>query len=153
MRIFILSVGKQQDATFKAALDLYVQRISHFTQMTWLFLTPFNKKDQASNRREEADAILRAIPKDSYVVLLDERGKIWSSHDVANQLERRQSSGQDLVFIIGGAYGVDKRVFEVSNEVWSLSKLVFPHQLVRIILAEQLYRGFCIRNNLPYHHQ
>jgi 23S rRNA (pseudouridine1915-N3)-methyltransferase len=153
MRITILTVGKQQEPAFKTALELYTQRIAHFTQTSWLYLTPSGNNDRSTSLEHESAKIIGAIPKGAYVVLLDERGIIKSSPEVADLIEARQVNGQDLVFIIGGAYGVNQKVFATANETWSLSKLVFPHQIVRIVLAEQLYRGFSILKNLPYHHK
>jgi 23S rRNA (pseudouridine1915-N3)-methyltransferase len=152
MRITIITVGKQQESTFKAPLDMYTQRIAYFTQTSWIYVAPSGNKDRSTSLELESAKILRAIPKDAYVVLLDERGVIKSSPELAILIEARQIKGQDLVFIIGGAYGVDQKVFTAANETWSLTRLVFPHQIVRIVLAEQLYRGFSILKNLPYHH-
>ena len=89
---------------------------------------------------------------DDHVVLLDERGKNLSSPEVANHLQTQFSGGRSVVLIIGGAYGVNQALTSRANLTWSLSRLVFPHQLVRLILAEQIYRAQEISGGRPYHH-
>ena len=104
-------------------------------------------------RRKEADTILDWLDKDDYLVLLDEKGKSLSSEGLATFLQTRANeSTKKIVFLIGGAFGVDEKVKKRAQFVWSLSSLVFPHQLVRLILAEQLYRAATIIRNEKYHH-
>jgi 23S rRNA (pseudouridine1915-N3)-methyltransferase len=104
-------------------------------------------------RRKEADTILDWLEKDDYLVLLDEKGKSLSSEGLATFLQTRANeSTKKIVFLIGGAFGVDEKVKKRAQFVWSLSSLVFPHQLVRLILAEQLYRAATIIRNEKYHH-
>jgi 23S rRNA (pseudouridine1915-N3)-methyltransferase len=100
--------------------------------------------------KQEAVQLLSKINPQDYVILLDERGKQLSSEKFAHKLASIHH--KTCVFIIGGAYGVDDSVRERADFVWSLSELVFPHQLVRLILAEQLYRAHCIQSSHPYHH-
>lgn len=104
-------------------------------------------------RQEESERILKIISSDDYVILLDETGQMLSSLDLAEQLESRFIDSKPVVVVIGGAYGVNQALLSRSNLVWSLSKLVFPHQLVRLILAEQLYRAQSIAAGNSYHHQ
>jgi 23S rRNA (pseudouridine1915-N3)-methyltransferase len=104
-------------------------------------------------RRKEADCILEWLEKDDYLVLLDEKGKSLSSEKLASFLQSRANeSTKRVVFLIGGAFGVDDRLKKRAQLMWSLSALVFPHQLVRLILAEQLYRAATILRNEKYHH-
>jgi 23S rRNA (pseudouridine1915-N3)-methyltransferase len=104
-------------------------------------------------RRKEGDCILDWLEKDDYLVLLDEKGKSLSSEKLAAFLQSRANeSTKRVVFLIGGAFGVDERVKKRAQLLWSLSTLVFPHQLVRLILAEQLYRAATILRNEKYHH-
>jgi 23S rRNA (pseudouridine1915-N3)-methyltransferase len=103
-------------------------------------------------RQEESERI-RARLGDDYVVLLDERGKNMTSPELSALLASPLESGRRITVIIGGAYGVDETIHARAETIWSLSKLVFPHQLVRLILAEQLYRAQSIRDGSAYHHE
>lgn len=101
----------------------------------------------------ESQVILEAIDPADYLVLLDERGKMLSSPDLAGLIEQRALQGSKRIhFVIGGAYGVSQALRTRANLVWQLSKLVFPHQLVRLILAEQVYRACTIIRGEKYHH-
>ena len=121
-------------------------------QLQWKLL-PASQRSSDAARREESQQILRALSPQAYVVLLDERGTMLDSPALSRSLHRPIVQGKSLVLIIGGAYGVTEAVMERANLVWSLSRLVFPHQLVRLILAEQLYRAQQIAAGHPYHHQ
>jgi 23S rRNA (pseudouridine1915-N3)-methyltransferase len=104
-------------------------------------------------KKKEGETLLEWLKKDDYLVLLDERGQSLTSESLATFLQTRANeSAKNIVFLIGGAYGVDEAIFKRANFTWSLSKLVFPHQLVRLILAEQLYRACTIIRNEKYHH-
>jgi 23S rRNA (pseudouridine1915-N3)-methyltransferase len=104
-------------------------------------------------KKKEGETILEWLKKEDYLVLLDERGKSLTSPELAEFLQTRANeSTKTIVFLIGGAFGVDESVVKRANAKWSLSKLVFPHQLVRLILAEQLYRACTILRNEKYHH-
>ena len=104
-------------------------------------------------RKKEGESIMAMLQKDDYLVVLDERGKMLDSPGLAELLQNcGNNSTKNLVFLIGGAYGTDEVVLSRANFKWSLSKLVFPHQLVRLILAEQLYRACSILRNEKYHH-
>ena len=125
-------------------LDTYAKRMPHVT-IRWNYIS----SRPNSSIADEAEAILKNIPDSSRVILLDETGDALTSPQWSEKL---YSTAQDTVIIIGGAHGVDQSVFERADAVWSLSKLVFPHQIVRIILAEQLYRAWTIHIGHPYHH-
>ena len=99
----------------------------------------------------EADALLAALPDKAHVVALDNRGKSWSTADVARELDNWQSLGKSVVLVIGGADGLDPRVRDRADQLWSLSAMTFPHPLVRVILTEQLYRAQSLLDNHPYH--
>ena len=104
-------------------------------------------------RQEESERILSRLNAHDYVVLLDERGKALDSPGLADVLQGKLDQSRNVVIIIGGAYGVDETVHQRADLVWSLSPLVFPHQLVRLILTEQLYRAQQIATGGPYHHE
>ena len=104
-------------------------------------------------KKREGDTVLNLLKDDDYLIALDERGKGLRSEELANFLQMRANeSTRQLVFLIGGAYGLDERVLKAARLKWSLSPLTFPHQLVRLILAEQVYRACTILRNEKYHH-
>jgi 23S rRNA (pseudouridine1915-N3)-methyltransferase len=105
-------------------------------------------------KKKEGETILSFLQKDDYLVLLDERGKLLKSEELAGFIQQRANdSTKKIVFLIGGAFGVSEEVIKRANYKWSLSPLVFPHQLVRLVLSEQVYRACTINKNEKYHHQ
>ena len=104
-------------------------------------------------RRDESQSILSKLNHDDFVILLDERGKIMDSPGLSKILTDLFIHSREATIIIGGSYGVDETVHKRANFIWSLSPLVFPHQLVRLILVEQLYRAQEIASGNPYHHE
>ena len=150
--ITIIAVGKRHEPWLVDGIARYEQRMIHAWQLQWKLL-PASQRSSDAARREESQQILRALSPQAYVVLLDERGTMLDSPALSRSLHQPMAQGKSLVLIIGGAYGVTEAVMERANLVWSLSRLVFPHQLVRLILAEQLYRAQQITAGHPYHHQ
>ena len=150
--ITIIAVGKRHEPWLVDGISRYEQRMIHAWQLQWKLL-PASQRSSDAARREESQQILRALSPQAYVVLLDERGTMLDSPALSRSLHQPMAQGKSLVLIIGGAYGVTEAVMERANLVWSLSRLVFPHQLVRLILAEQLYRAQQIAAGHPYHHQ
>jgi len=155
MKLVCLAIGKNHDPAIATAIDDYTKRLAHYTPLSWLILPPAKGKmsiDEA--KRIESSQVLAKIENEDYVVLLDERGVELSSRGLAEFLESLEAhTVRRIVFVIGGAFGVDQRVATRADYTWSLSKLVFPHQLVRLILAEQLYRANTIRRGESYHHE
>jgi 23S rRNA (pseudouridine1915-N3)-methyltransferase len=156
MKIQLVSVGKPHDADLKAAIDDFSGRIKKYFPAEWqIILVPKNAAtlSEIGLKKAEAVSILSQIQKDDFLVLLDERGKQLSSPELANFIQQRANeSCKRIVFLIGGAFGVDETVAARANYTLCLSKLVFPHQLVRLILAEQVYRACSILRNEKYHH-
>lgn len=153
MKIWLISFGKQQDASTKEALEDFTRRVTRYFPCEWKLLTPSKLTDPTQLKKQEAQVFLQQLQTDDYLVLLDERGKNISSPELAELIQgRANESRRQLVFLIGGAYGVDSTVQQRANFTWSLSKLVFPHQLVRLLLAEQVYRACTILRNEKYHH-
>lgn len=147
MNIIIISPGKNKNYFGEDIVKEYTSRISHYSSIEWKFISP-------SDMKEEGDKIIKAIPDNSYTVILDENGKQLSSVLFSDFLNKRlNESVKNLVFVIGGAYGIDQRIKDFANFSWSLSSLVFPHELVRSILSEQIYRGFTILKGEKYHHK
>lgn len=156
MRISFWSVGKNHEPYVKAGVEDFTRRISKYFKVEWTII-PLPKNSgmlsEMDLKKKEGEIILDWLDKDDYLVVLDERGKQVSSEGLANFIQARANeSCRHLVFLIGGAYGVDEAVLKRADHKWSLSQLVFPHQLVRLILAEQVYRACTILRNEKYHH-
>jgi 23S rRNA (pseudouridine1915-N3)-methyltransferase len=150
--ITIIAVGKKHDAWVHDGIELYQTRLRKPYDIEWVFL-PHSSFEADRSRQEESGRIIGRLKDDSYVILLDERGKNIDSPSLSRLLEAKLSCSRQIVVIIGGAYGVDERIHQRADFIWSLSKLVFPHQLVRLILAEQLYRAQEIARGGGYHHE
>ena len=153
MKITVITAGKAHDADMKAAIEDFSKRIEKYYPFNWQILSTKQYNVAAEQKKFESGIILAQITKDDFVVLLDERGKQFNSIEVSELIQQSgNASKKRMVFIIGGAHGVEQSVFDRANVVWGLSKLVFPHMLVRLILAEQLYRACTIIRNEKYHH-
>lgn len=157
MKIQFLTVGKTHEAYVKEGIEDFTKRISRYYTVEWKILPAAKQtinSTENETKKKEAETILQAITTDDYLVLLDERGKQISSTELARFITARtNSSVRNVIFLIGGAFGVDEEVKRRANFIWSLSQLVFPHQLVRLVLAEQIYRACTIIRNEKYHHE
>lgn len=147
----MVAVGKRHEAWVADGIDRYEQRLRKPFDVAWQLL-PHSAREGDAARTDESTRLLDKLGRDEFVVLLDERGRNLDSPELARQLRAALDLSRTVVLIIGGAYGVDDRVRQRADVVWSLSKLVFPHQLVRLIVAEQLYRAQEIAAGRPYHH-
>jgi len=147
----LLSVGKRHDPALQAAIDDFTARLNREVETVWHFIKP-SGADEATARRLESSSVLDYLQSDDYVVLLDERGKEMSSEVFAEQYESTLTGARRIVFVIGGAYGVDETLHRRANLVLSLSSMVMAHQVVRLVLVEQLYRARMITKGHPYHH-
>ncbi|MDE1192255.1 MAG: 23S rRNA (pseudouridine(1915)-N(3))-methyltransferase RlmH [Arachidicoccus sp.] len=156
MKIVLLSVGKAHETYVQQGIQDFTKRLNNYFNADWHIIAPLKNAASLSiqeTKLQEGKLILQHILQDDYLVLLDERGKEFSSAQLANFIQQRANeSTKRLVFLIGGAFGVSEEIFKKANCVWSLSQLVFPHMLVRLILAEQLYRACTILRNEKYHH-
>jgi 23S rRNA (pseudouridine1915-N3)-methyltransferase len=152
MAIKIIAVGKKHESWIVEGVERYQKRLQRPFDASWLLL-PHSSREDVAARTEESERILARISPDAFVMLLDERGKMVTSPALSKQLLDPLERSKDVVVIIGGAYGVDQTVHDRANSVWSLSPLVFPHQLVRLVLMEQLYRAQEIARGTPYHHE
>jgi 23S rRNA (pseudouridine1915-N3)-methyltransferase len=152
MKIYIISVGKKHDATISAAIDEYEKRLNRVIPVEWRFISPSTLESEAA-RKAESTKISESLKSSDMVWLLDERGEQVTSPALSNKLQvLKVHAVSRLVLIIGGAYGVDDVLRSRADWVWSLSILVFPHQLVRLLLVEQLYRATEIEKGSGYHH-
>lgn len=152
MSIRIISIGKKPTSWIKQGLEDYQKRLQRPFDVEWCILPNSHQKGPKS-RQDEARSIIGLLKNDDHVILLDESGKNISSIELSNLILNQLEKSKNLVFIIGGSYGVDETVFKRADFVWSLSKLVFPHQIVRLLLIEQVYRSQEISKNNPYHHE
>lgn len=156
MKITIFSVGKAHEQYLEEGIDLFSTRIGHYYPLQWEIIPPprhAGKMDADQLKSEEGKQVISRLLPGDCLILLDERGKQLSSPDVAAMITRKANQGiSKLVFLIGGAYGVSDDVKARAQFIWSLSPLVFPHMLVRLILSEQLYRACTIIRNEKYHH-
>lgn len=152
MPIKILAVGKKHESWVAEGIERYQKRLRSPFLLEWVLL-PHSNFEGDRARQEESERILSRLNSEDYVVLLDERGKMIDSPRLSTLLIEQLHASQTVVFIIGGAYGVDSSVHTRANFVWSLSPLVFPHQLVRLTLMEQLYRAQQIELGSAYHHE
>lgn len=154
MKLSIFSVGKNHDTYIKEGVDQFTKRITHYYPIDWQLITPSKLTDAIQIKKAEATSILKALTTNDVLILLDEKGKMLSSPGLANLIQQKANqSAQRIVFLIGGAYGVDDEIKKRANFTWSISDLVFPHMLVRLILAEQVYRACSILANEKYHHE
>lgn len=152
MTLTVIAVGKKHESWVGEGIERYQNRLRQPFDVKWV-LMPHSSLDGDRARQEESERILQKLSSDDYVVLLDERGRNIDSPTLSSLLEQEFSFGKKITIIIGGAYGVTEQVHARAQFVWSLSKLVLPHQLVRLVLVEQLYRAQQIANGSPYHHQ
>ena len=154
MKLSIFSVGKAHDSYIKEGVDQFTKRINHYYTIDWQLIVPSKLTDANQIKKAEAISILKALTTTDVLILLDEKGKMLSSPGLANLIQQKANqSAQRIVFLIGGAYGVDDEIKKRANFTWSISDLVFPHMLVRLILAEQVYRACSILSNEKYHHE
>lgn len=154
MRIIVASVGRKPPAWIEQGFEEYRRRIGRGVRMELTEVSPVrctSRGDLESARREEGKRLLAAAPANSRVTLLDERGEQCSTVALADGLASAMREGHTLVYLIGGANGVSPECHERVDRVWSLSRLTFPHLLVRVLVAEQLYRAWGLLHNLPYH--
>ncbi|CEA06790.1 Ribosomal RNA large subunit methyltransferase H [Arthrobacter saudimassiliensis] len=151
MALRVLMVGRKHEDWVVDGIRRYEKRLKKPFDLTWVPI-PHSAREGDAARREESERLLAKTGSD-YVVLLDERGKAITSPQLAQTLRRPLDNSRNVTLVIGGAYGVDQSVHDRADFVWSLSPLVFPHQLVRLILAEQVYRAQEIAAGRPYHHE
>lgn len=156
MKVALWSVGKAHESYVKAGIEAFTKRLNHYYPVEWQIIpSPKNAGmlSEADLKKKEGETVLSFLQKDDYLVALHEHGKQKTSEELAAFLQQRSNqSTKKIIFLIGGAYGIDETVLQRAQLQWSLSKLVFPHQLVRLILAEQLYRACTIIRNEKYHH-
>ena len=148
----IIAIGKKHEKWVLNGIELFEKRLKKPFNLSWDILPHSNFAEEKA-REEETQRILVKIKPSDFVILLDERGKNISSPELAKMLSNGFVNSQNFVIVIGGAFGVSEELRQRANFVWSLSKLVFPHQIVRLILVEQVYRAQEISSGGKYHHE
>ena len=158
MKITIICVGKIKEKFYRDAIDEYRKRLSRYAKLEIVEVVDEKTKDQASEaedlmvKEKEGERILKNIKEDAYVVALAIEGKMYDSVALSNHLETLGVNGKShLTFVIGGSLGLSLQVLSRADEKLSFSPMTFPHQLMRVVLLEQIYRCFRIQNNEPYH--
>lgn len=156
MKAELWCINKTTQSFVSEGIDMYVKRIKHYTNFDiHVFPSPkaSNKLPLDKLKQAEAQLILNKLKPSDYLILLDEQGQIFDSIEFAKKIEKLQNaSHKKIIFLVGGGYGFDSSLKERSNATVSLSKMTFPHELVRIIFLEQLYRAFTIIKGEKYHH-
>lgn len=147
----MLAVGKKHEKWVADGITRYEQRLRKPFDLSWQLL-PHSSREGDAARSEESERILAKLDRDTFVVVLDERGRNVDSPELAKRLRGALEASRPVTIVIGGAYGVTDQVRQRADFVWSLSALVFPHQLVRLILTEQVYRAQEIVAGRGYHH-
>lgn len=154
MKFILIAVGTKMPAWVTTGFTDYQKRMPSHMQLVLHEIEPVKRVSKATSDKAkeiEAKAILEALPKRAHIVALDERGKQFTSMELAQKIHDYQQLGSDVVIIIGGPEGLTDEVRNKAHELISLSKLTMPHPLVRIMIAEALYRAYSIDANLPYH--
>lgn len=156
MKITLLVVGKTTDTHIELLIQEYQKRLAHYIPFN-IQVIPELKNTKAltleQQKQTEGELILRTINSSTDLVLLDEHGKEFRSIEFADYVQKRMSSGRDVVFVVGGPYGFSQAVYERANGKISLSKMTFSHQMVRLFFVEQIYRAMTILRGEPYHHE
>ena len=156
MKITLLVVGKTTDTHIETLIQEYQKRLTHYLTFA-LQVIPELKNTKAltseQQKQAEGEMILKAVTSSADLILLDEHGKEFRSIEFADYVQKRMSSGRDVVFVVGGPYGFSEAVYQRANGTISLSKMTFSHQMVRLFFVEQLYRAMTILKGEPYHHE
>jgi len=152
MNIILICTGKTSEKYVSEGMRIYIDRLSHYCKLS-LVEVESGKGDESQIRKKETESILKKVGEKDILILLDEKGKEFSSVEFAKIVSHHQNiSTRNLVFVIGGAYGFSEEVYRRANMKIALSKMTFPHQLVRVIFLEQLYRAYTIQKGEKYHH-
>lgn len=156
MKIVLIAVGKTTTDYLVKGIDGFMKRVNHYLPMEMTVLPDIKSTKGmtgAAQKEREGQAMLAALQPGDVVVLLDERGKEFTSREFASQIDRRMVQGiKRLVFVIGGPYGFSQEMYDRANDKISLSRMTFTHEMVRLFFVEQVYRAMTILRGEPYHH-
>ncbi len=154
MKLTLLAVGTKMPAWVTQGFQEYAKRLPRECSLQLHEIAPAKRGKTGSAeqwKKEEGERILSAIPSNHHVIALDVKGKSWSTEQLAQQLENWQADGRDVSLLVGGPDGLTEQCLQRADQKWSLSALTLPHPLVRIVMAEQLYRAWTVTQNHPYH--
>jgi len=156
MNITCFSIGKTKEPEYVKFIEFYTKKLNHYNSFQYIEIPSLknaNKLSKEKLKEEEGKLILKKTKPNSPIILLDEKGKNHSSKEFASYINKKMiSGGQEIYFVIGGAFGFSDEVYQRANEKIALSKMTFTHQMVRVIFLEQLYRVFSIIKGEKYHH-
>lgn len=157
MKIKLLAIGKTDDKNLNSLIETYQGRLKHYIKFDLEIIPDIKNVKNLSEKQQkekEGDLILGKLQTTDQLILLDEKGKDFRSIEFSQYLQKKMNSGiKQLVFVIGGPYGFSEAVYKKSMGKVSFSKMTFSHQMIRLFVVEQLYRGFTILKNEPYHHE
>ena len=157
MKIKLIVIGKTDEQYLTEGIDKYAGRLKHYTNFELLVLPDVKQGSKLNTEKlkeEEGKLILSKTEQSDYIILLDEKGKEYTSTDFAALIQKRLNAGfSSIIFVVGGAFGFSSAVYERANEKLSLSQMTFSHQMIRLFFTEQLYRAFTILKGEKYHHQ
>ncbi|MAZ71886.1 MAG: 23S rRNA (pseudouridine(1915)-N(3))-methyltransferase RlmH [Flavobacteriaceae bacterium] len=157
MKVTLLAIGKTDNKHLETLIKMYTKRLEHYVPFSMTLIPDIKKAknlSEAQQKELEGSEILKKITPSDHLILLDEKGKTYSSESFAAFLQKKMNGGlKNLVFVIGGPYGFSPELYERAQGKVSLSAMTFSHQMVRLFVVEQLYRGFTILRNEPYHHR
>ena len=157
MKIKLLAIGKTDDKNLQVLIATYEKRLKHYIKFESEFIPDIKKVknlSQKEQKEKEGDLILKKVSPTDQIILLDEKGKEFSSMEFSKFLQKKMNSGiKQIVLVIGGPYGFSDKVYQKASGKISLSKMTFSHQMIRLFVVEQIYRAFSILKNEPYHHE
>jgi 23S rRNA (pseudouridine1915-N3)-methyltransferase len=156
MRTELIMVGRTADKLYASAIADYAGRIARYMPFGIVVIPELRNSrslTEAQQKNAEGELIMKQLRREDTVVLLDEHGRQPSSTEMASWLEKKRQTARRLVFVIGGPYGFSDEVYQRADEMMSLSRMTFSHQMVRLVFAEQLYRACTIIKGEPYHHE
>jgi 23S rRNA (pseudouridine1915-N3)-methyltransferase len=156
MKIKLIAIGKTDSKDLQPLIEEYSKRLSFYVSFNFEIIPDIKNAKNVSKKQQkiaEGNELLKRIEKSDTIIILDEKGKTFSSVEFSVFLQKKMNSGlKNLIFIIGGPYGFSEEIYQRANAKISLSTMTFSHQMVRLFFIEQLYRGFTILKNEPYHH-
>ena len=157
MQIKLLAIGKTDDKNLMTLIDVYQKRLQHYIKFSLEIIPDIKSTKNLSalqQKEKEGILILNKLQNTDQLILLDDKGTQYTSVEFSNYLQKKMNSGmKQLVLVIGGPYGFSEAVYKKASGKISLSKMTFSHQMIRLFVIEQLYRGFSILKNEPYHHE
>lgn len=156
MNIKLIQIGKTKQQELEALISLYTDRLNHLVKFEIVTIQDIKNTrnlNEHQQKEKEAELILKQIHTSDCVVLLDEKGKHYTSNNFADFFQQKMNSGiKTLVFVIGGPYGFSEKIYQTAKQKVALSSMTFTHEMIRLLFVEQVYRAYAILNNLPYHH-